>query len=263
MRIVIILCLALIYASNLIADSSAYSGIKRIWAESDDFLVLHYHDWSDWREVREVLNELEGRDQYFQPVNRFSYVRLIKKNSGKIVWESPSTAFSKIWIDPTSSYIVGISNIMLNNPFQLVVFSGNGDVVLKRHITSHLAVFEENELKSFLEKYLDGHDLLAEDYFTYEGKLYVDFMRMGMPNAIPEAAWKELMERSEPDPLVPWVSESVTNWVFWYKEPDPNLQIESKGEEIYLTLDSMYGPPGSRGVVTTQKIKIQIPNKTE
>ena len=39
----------------------------------------------------------------------------------------------------------------------------------------------------------------------------------------------------------PGVSESVTNWVYWYKEPQPRISIETKGDFSSLHIEGNSG----------------------
>jgi hypothetical protein len=42
-------------------------------------------------------------------------------------------ALTHIWISTDSKYVVGISNVMLRNPYQLVVFNKSGDRLLEHN----------------------------------------------------------------------------------------------------------------------------------
>jgi hypothetical protein len=46
----------------------------------------------------------------------------------------PCPALTHIWISPDSEYVIGISNVMLRNPYQLVVFNRAGDRLLERNM---------------------------------------------------------------------------------------------------------------------------------
>jgi len=54
---------------------------------------------------------------------------------------------------------------------------------------------------------------------------YIDFMAFGMPNVISDAAWRYLYKHSAGNPEVNHISESVTNWVQWFNESDPNIRL--------------------------------------
>ena len=91
-----------------------------------------------------------------------SYASLVVRNrqTHSQLFRVPTPALTHLWISDDSRFIVGISDIKLWNPVQVVVFNSKGDLVLSKSVDSN----------SF-----------------------------------------------------PGVSESVSNWVYWYKEPQPRI----------------------------------------
>jgi hypothetical protein len=87
-------------------------------------------------------------------------------------------ALTLLWISPDSRYVVGLSNVKLWNPYQLVVFSRAGRRVFERSING--------------------------------------------------ASW-------------PGVQESVTNAVFWYKEPSPTVRLEEIQGWATLSIEDRLG----------------------
>jgi hypothetical protein len=45
-------------------------------------------------------------------------------------------ALTHLWIAPDSRYVVGLSNLKLHNPYQLVVFTRSGRRVFEKRITA-------------------------------------------------------------------------------------------------------------------------------
>src|SRR5262249_39609153 len=68
----------------------------------------------------------------FTADNDYSYLMLRDKVTGAEIFRRPVPALTHLWISPHSKYVVGISHIMLWNPYQLVVFSRSGDRLLER-----------------------------------------------------------------------------------------------------------------------------------
>jgi hypothetical protein len=114
----------------------------------------------------------------FTADNNYSYLLLRDKATNKELFRRPVPAFNYIWISPNSRYVVGISNIMVWNPYQLVVLSNTGNRLLERNLTG--------------------------------------------------ANW-------------PGVSQSVTNWIKWYKEPVPKIAIVEKGETATISVEDPLG----------------------
>jgi hypothetical protein len=54
------------------------------------------------------------------------------------LFRRPVPALTHIWISPDSAYVVGISNVMLWNPYQLVAFCRSGDRLLERNMEAAL-----------------------------------------------------------------------------------------------------------------------------
>jgi hypothetical protein len=56
------------------------------------------------------------------------------KATGAELFRRPVPALTHIWISSDSKHLVGISDVMLWNPYQLVVFSKSGDRLLERNM---------------------------------------------------------------------------------------------------------------------------------
>jgi hypothetical protein len=105
-------------------------------------------------------------------------VSLEDKFTGRVTSIAKVPALTYLWISKNSNYIVGLSNVMLKNPFQLLVFSKSGERLL------------ELDMRSFL--------------------------------------WTDRMQ-------------SITNWIHWYKEPDPELSLDENGHTCTLGVTDAHG----------------------
>jgi hypothetical protein len=166
---------ALLFASLLaFGDIVSYSKIVDLRAETGVVVAEHHHDWS--RATQEARWKMDSTTKDpFTAENTYSYLRLLDRASGRELFKKPVPALTHLWISPDSRYVVGLSNVKLSNPYQLVVFSRSGRRILERSITA--------------------------------------------------ASW-------------PTVGESVTNWVFWYKEPTPTIRLE-----VTLSIEDRLGTP--------------------
>lgn len=61
-----------------------------------------------------------------------------------------------------------------------------------------------------------------------------------------------VLARSVVSSSFPGVSETVSNWVHWYKEPEPRISIETKGESYSLRIE---GNNGVDRVFTFQDVR--------
>ncbi len=150
------------------ADYAAYNKVVDLSAESSTLRVEHHHDW------RHVSDSFVP----FLAEMHDAYLRVLDKSSGTELFKRPGPALSYLWISPDSKYIVGLSNIMYRNPYQLVVYNRAGD---------------------------------------------------------------RLLEKSMVDVKWPGVTQSVTNWINWYKEPKPDLSIVENGSTATLIVEDAGG----------------------
>src|SRR5262249_2727319 len=70
----------------------------------------------------------------FSAENNYSYLELRDKAKGIILFHRPVPALTYIWISPNSKFVVGLSNVKLWNPYQIVVYSKSGDCLFKQDL---------------------------------------------------------------------------------------------------------------------------------
>jgi hypothetical protein len=127
------LWLALAASNSAHADRVGYDKVVNLVAETDTVRVDHHHDWgrathdARWKMISTTKDP-------FTADNDYSYLRMYDKATGKELFRRPVPALTHIWISPDSEYVVGISNVMLWNPYQLVVFNKSGDRLLERRL---------------------------------------------------------------------------------------------------------------------------------
>jgi hypothetical protein len=159
------------------ADMVGYSGIVDLSAEVGTLRAEHHHDWGGASQNARWKMISSTKDP-FTPDNDYSYLRLRDTATGTEFFRRPVPALTYIWISPDLKYVVGLSHVMLWNPYQLVVFSKAGDRLLERNM-------------------------------------------VGAPGA----------------------KRSVTNWVYWYKEPVPKITIVENGTTAILSVEDGPGVP--------------------
>lgn len=247
-------------ALSAFGDGAPYNEVARIWAESEELIALHYHDWTDWRALAPIFDDVGRRDRYFTDVNRLAYIELRDKKSGRKLWRRPCPAMTYLWISPDGHYIVGLSKVKISNPYQLVIFNIKGTLLLREHVVATKAALSETELKAFLEKYPDTKRILTPRTKLLGSTNYVDFLDMGMPNAIPEEAWRELYDKQVSNLEFPCASESVTNWVEWFLDPPEPGIVQEKGR-TYFEFNSLCRVPLGDGSSIIRRVRVEIPNR--
>ncbi|HEY1147671.1 MAG TPA: hypothetical protein VGF27_03815 [Pseudoduganella sp.] len=142
-------CLFALFASCALlwqpahADRAQYRKPVRLSAQAADLYVEHQHDWST--------------------PEHLAFIRAVKVDSSKELFSNSSPALTYLWISPDAQYIVGLSNIKLQNQYQLIVLTRGGEQLLAADLTK------------------------------------LDWAKQ---------------------------RESVSNWIRWYKEPSPVIEID-------------------------------------
>ena len=125
----------LLAGSSAWSDAVSYSKVVDLRAESAVVVAQHHHDWSQaTRDARWKM--ISTTKDPFTVENTYAYLRLVDRASGRELFKKPVPALTHLWISPDSRYVVGLSSIKLNNPYQLVVFSRSGRRVLEKSITA-------------------------------------------------------------------------------------------------------------------------------
>ncbi|TWB06406.1 hypothetical protein [Bradyrhizobium stylosanthis] len=117
-------------ASPVRADMIGYSGVVDLSAEAGTLRAEHHHDWR--RASQKARESMFSWRVPFSTENDYSYLRLRDSVTGVELFRRPVPALTYIWISPDLKYVVGLSYVMISNPYQLVVFSRSGDRLLER-----------------------------------------------------------------------------------------------------------------------------------
>ncbi len=247
----IILTIILIgFSNSLKADWASYSDSVEIRIESENFIIIHFHDWTLHSKDKRY-EMISTHQDLFNQDNDYSYIECIDKQTDSVIFRKPCPALTHIEITPDEKYITGISKIKLWNPIQLVIFDTEGQLIKKRHFSPEEAKLSKMQLDSFKIKfpvqysYLDSIDRIYEIGDT----IFIDYLSMGMPKRLGDA-WGYLYDYNTRNHLSDNFSESVTNWIFWYdlKSPDINTEFiddklisislnDYKGQRIKILID--------------------------
>jgi len=214
--------------NHLKADVGSYNDTLRLITESENYMVIHYHDWTNkTRDSRYQM--ISGNQDPFDKNNDYAYIICFDKRSKKILFKKPCPAFTKIQISDDEKYIIGISKIMLWNPYQLAIFDTKGELIKKRNFSSEEARMTKEQFDTFNIKFPKQHLFLDSLNRIYKvGDLFfIDFSSMGMPDKL-DKAWDFLSNYVSKNHISNNVGESVTNWIYWYYEKNPDIKFEYK-----------------------------------
>lgn len=241
--------LVFLLSINVYADSAAYGGRHEIAVDGAHGSFRHVHDWNSPKRI-EIAFDMANPDRIFTSDNDFSYVEFIDRQ-GKVLLREPSPAFTQLAVYD-DSYFIGMSDIKSYNPYQLVVWNGNGTIIHKERIQSYVVKFTPKQLEEFQEKFPKAHNLLKPYCFVYQNANYCN--NAGTVNLFDKNAWEYLAKLLVKHPYI-YSSESTSNYVWWMKFPlefdkQNNLKIPTqKGEPITIPLGEhiqlLHHPVGS------------------
>ena len=229
------------------ADAVGYGGVHKISVKRGSLTFSHAQNW-DSKKVEALFSDLQHHEKFFSSENDFSSVEV--RHGSTTLFHSPSPALTYLWISPDGQFFVGLSDIMLRNPYQLVVWQRNGTIIHYEHISAFVAKFTPEQRNEFAKRFPEAERILSGRYFTLNGATYLDFDILGVPNQIGDKAFYYLLDYRVRHPYSDDFSESVTNWVGWFDENKPELNIDNTNDEIKLSLRS---PTGKRFSITIKE----------
>jgi hypothetical protein len=160
---------------------------------------------------------ITGDQNPFRPENTFSTITAREKSGNKLLFSRPVPALSYLWISPDSRYIVGLSNIKLYNPYQLVIFDRAGNLLLKQRMTPQEACFSTGEYGKFRKQHAKSLPVLDQLTAVKGDRAWIDCFWMDAQRVLGSDIWNELNNRACPSHFSPNFSESVSNWIYWYR----------------------------------------------
>ena len=214
-----IACFALLTVAGMAvkADLTAYTAVVNLSAAADTFTVRHHHDWS-----------LKKRRAFLEWTSR---------PDGKVLSRMPTPALTWLGVTNESRYVIGLSHIKLDNPYQLVVYTRDGGLLLQRHITPNVACLTPAGYLELERKHANGMRALREFAWVNTGTVYVDFFRPDASRILGRSLWDELTFNACPHPWLGRVTETVSNFVEWFDEANPSpMIIEDAGKPIAVRL---------------------------
>ncbi|MEQ8474102.1 MAG: hypothetical protein RIC35_23100 [Marinoscillum sp.] len=181
----------------------------------------------------------------FTSENDYAYVMAIDKSSNDTIFKSPSPALTELFISEDEQFFVGISNIMLWNPYQIVAYDCKGHLLFSKHIADSEAKLDSTSFKEFTKSYPNKYKLLDSlDRIDFVNNYYfIDFLSSDMPNKLGKA-WDYLFQFESPNHLSDSFSETTTNYVYWYREESPELKIKVTDDALKSV--SLLDPSGTR-----------------
>lgn len=245
------LSMILIVSMTCVADARSYNEIVNFKVENKEIVVNHYHNWSlETKKKRDAM--MATHQNPFLGENDYAFIKCIDKKTGKVLFKKPTPALTYLYISNDSKYIIGLSKIQLNNPYQFVCFDLKGNLIEKKHITPMEAKLSLPEYQVFKKKYNTAFELLEslERITIIDNQVYIDFLSMNMPTIIDEA-WNYLVNKITASHLSKNFSDSISNWVFWYNGNDPKIELNYNNMRQLIGI-SLLDPKGERFEIPIQ-----------
>lgn len=220
----VILSIILFTFNCTYADRAPYKGIKEIRVESKNFIVIHQHNWR----YKQSLSDKEEEYTKFESLNTSSIICINKRNGDTLFKRPCYSALTHIIISENEDYIIGLSNIKCNNPYQLIIFNLFGDIIKERHISSKEAKLSINELEDFKQKFNSQFEKLQKNniIYTIDSIYYIDYKYFFLTLNEKDQQTSDYLDRYEkPNHLSNSFSESVTNYIDWYNEENPSIKL--------------------------------------
>lgn len=235
-------------AQTSVADRAAYGGVRDIAAQGTTITVRHHHDWSripvkdDGWVLRYSAATPFGIDQETSNLVFYS-------SQGALIARTSSPPLTHLKILADDKYVIGLSDIKHLNDTQLVVFSPNGKLLLRRRISANLYCFDVAGYQALRQKHreafsqLDRHSQSSHSSYGWRDG---DRIYLEIAGGISEAYWTALAKDVLPavcaSPLSSNFSESATNWIHWYSQTDPQPRIvERHGRPFEVRLRDPQG----------------------
>jgi hypothetical protein len=209
---------------NLFADRYPYRGSIDLIVNGKRFIIHHKHNW----EIR--LKQLQEKSLNTAADSlKSSSITCIEKRTGDTIFYKPCAAFTSIFFDKRQKYIIGISNIMRSNPYQLCIYDIFGNLIKSRAISKVEAKLTKYQYEEFKFKFKELNDsLISSDLiFIVDSLLYIDFL-----NLEDDSAWSFLNSFRSRNHLSENITGSVSNYIYWYNY-DPQIVGFTNKKEYY------------------------------
>jgi hypothetical protein len=167
-----------------------------------------------------------------------------------------------MWLSPDGRYLVGLSNVMVTNPYQLVVYRTDGTLVYRKHVAAFEACVDLTEFIKFYREHSGSQALLKERSIVRGATVYVDYDFVNAPIRFGRETWLALDEKRCRSHLSANISQTVTNWVYWYRESDPGIALDrdERGVAIGLTVLDRVGVPIRISLVPEEPLVRDVQN---
>ena len=178
----------------LIHTAKAWSELDTVKVESNKYVVLHYHNWTESTKLARNKMMDEDRNPY-KSENTYGRLLIISKGTSDTI-KLPCSALSSIYINDEKNIVIGISNIYITNPYNIVIWTLRGQLLFKRWFEQFPGRLNNKELKYFKTHFPNSYNVLLKKDRIYNeaGNNYISYLIREIRGD--SLAWKYLVKHS-------------------------------------------------------------------
>jgi len=238
------------YGCCLFSEMSGYAEKKIFIAIGKTVTFIHRHDWSRATDSKRRKMFL-GSQNPFAEDNNFAYIECFLNETNQVLFRVPSPALNYLFVSKDSKYLIGLSKLKNYNPVQLVVFDMKGNLVFYSPIQEEESKMNIDEFETFKAKYPKyALNLIGRNRISQVGDTI--FIYPGTIPPISKKVWYYLFSYNATSHLSSFFRETTTNFIYWYKEPDPEIQL--KYEDGKISAVSLLDPIGKRFEIVISEV---------
>jgi hypothetical protein len=201
-------------------------------------------DW-DFRECvpEQMIVESENykvvHNYNFNPYDEFAYIECISKNTNEILFHIHSSYLTDIFISDDEKYIIGITSWYLDNPYQLIILTINGEILYTRLISFFEYKLNHDELLEFIEHFPEQYRLLESmgKITNIEPFYYIDYFFLYRDGDLFQYRTQSYLEKYKiKNRLSNNIMGTATLWIWWFKHNMDLQYIYENNELIGISL---------------------------
>lgn len=223
----------LIILMNILFIEKIFCFIQKdtIIAESNRYLIIHTYDWSQKTKMNRGNMMKEIQNPFIDSNNNYGLILIVDKKDKDTI-HLKSGALNSIKIFEDKNIFVGISNIFFTNPYSIVVFSLNGEILFKRRISEFESKMTLGELGKFKSIYPNMYnELILKDLIYKErGFVYIVLSNINREDSLAFSFLEKSIIRNHSFPEIITGNDNVFH--NFYSQRDPIVRVEFQDNRL-------------------------------
>lgn len=241
-----------LYGQNNIVPS--YSSKDTLVIETNLYKLIHQYDLTDATRENRWNMISTNENPFIDKNNNYSRVIFINLATKDTIFNIPSVALTYIQIDTINQLIIGLSDIMYWNPYNMIIVNFHGEVIAKRRFSVMEAKLCKIDYEKFKKNFYEIYaELKVKDrIYLDSGQYYIDFLGMNLTQK-DSSAYKYLAKRTIFNHLCPSITSGKRRFYDCYDNSNPfkELLLED-GIPVLLIL---YGCENKLMTISLRKVE--------